>query len=103
MLELLDLVKLPREFADRMPRQLSGGQKQRVACARALIVKPEIILADEPTGSLDSKMGQDILRLLLELNNSENVTILLVTHDNSIAEIATRRLVIHDGVLREIL
>jgi putative ABC transport system ATP-binding protein len=91
------------DYMEYYPPMLSGGQKQRVACARALIVKPEIILADEPTGSLDSKMGQDILRLLLELNNSENVTILLVTHDNSIAEIATRRLVIHDGVLREIL
>ena len=100
--EYLDKVGMG-DYMEYCPNMLSGGQKQRVACARALIVKPEIILADEPTGSLDSKTGEEILRLLLELNSTNNVTILLVTHDNSIAEIAPRKLVIHDGVLREIL
>jgi putative ABC transport system ATP-binding protein len=100
--EYLDKVGMG-DYMEYYPSMLSGGQKQRVACARALIVKPEIILADEPTGSLDSKTGQELLRLLLELNSSSNVTILLVTHDHSIAKIATRSLVIHDGVLREIL
>lgn len=100
--EYLDKVGMG-DYMEYRPNMLSGGQKQRVACARALIVNPRIILADEPTGSLDSKTGGEILRLLLELNSTNNVTILLVTHDNSIAEIAPRKLVIHDGVLREIL
>lgn len=100
--EYLDKVGMGA-YMEYYPNMLSGGQKQRVACARALIVNPEIILADEPTGSLDSKTGGEILRLLLELNSTDDVTILLVTHDNSIAEIAPRKLVIHDGVLREIL
>ncbi len=86
-------------LADRirhMPNQLSGGQQQRVSIARALAAKPPIILADEPTGALDSKTGRDVMKLLLSLNE-EGKTIILITHDNGIAECAKRIIRIHDG------
>jgi putative ABC transport system ATP-binding protein len=76
--------------------ELSGGQKQRVAIARALVVEPSIILADEPTGNLDSKTGEDIIRMFQELN-SEGRTIILVTHDEELAGIAKRKIVLKDG------
>ncbi len=79
-----------------LPSQLSGGQQQRVSVARALAGNPSIILADEPTGALDSKTGHDLLELLKELNNDGN-TIVLITHDNSIANQAKRIVRIHDG------
>lgn len=82
------------------PNQLSGGQQQRVAIARALANKPEIILADEPTGALDSKTGTEIKKLLKELHK-EGQTIVLITHDNSMAEEAERIVRISDGKLYE--
>lgn len=83
-----------------LPKQLSGGQQQRVAIARALSCNPEIILADEPTGALDSKTGTEIKKLLKDLN-SEGQTIILITHDNNMAEEAERIVRIADGKLYE--
>ncbi|MBQ2741965.1 MAG: ATP-binding cassette domain-containing protein, partial [Oscillospiraceae bacterium] len=86
-------------LADRvhhMPNQLSGGQQQRVSIARALAANPPVILADEPTGALDSKTGKDVMKFLMGLNDSGK-TIILITHDNGIAECAKRIIRIHDG------
>ncbi len=86
-------------LADRvhhMPNQLSGGQQQRVSIARALAANPPVILADEPTGALDSKTGKDVMKFLMSLNDSGK-TIILITHDNGIAECAKRIIRIHDG------
>jgi len=94
--ELLKLVDL----ADRwhhLPSQLSGGQQQRVAIARSLSNNPEVILADEPTGNLDSKSGLDILHLLHELWKKENKTVIIVTHDLGLAAKARRRIQLKDG------
>ena len=84
-----------------MPSQLSGGQQQRVAIARALIGEPEIILADEPTGALDSKTGREVMDLLQELNR-EGQTIILITHDINVANKAKRILKMMDGELEEV-
>lgn len=81
----------------QFPSQLSGGQQQRVAIARALAMKPKLILADEPTGNLDQKNGEDILRLLSRLNKEEQITIVMVTHDQQAAAAAERIIVIRDG------
>jgi len=83
-----------------LPSQLSGGQQQRVAIARALICNPEIILADEPTGALDSKTGIEIIEMLQELNKTGQ-TIILITHDNKIADTAKRKITIADGRIFE--
>ena len=88
------------ERMDHFPRQLSGGQKQRVAIARALVVEPSIILADEPTGALDSKTSADVLELFNNLN-SEGRTIIVVTHDMQIAGKMKRQIKIRDGVIEE--
>ncbi|HTE23337.1 ABC transporter ATP-binding protein [Flavitalea sp.] len=79
------------------PSQLSGGQKQRVAIARAIVGNPEIILADEPTGNLDSAMGNEIMNILLQLNNTEDTTIVMVTHDESMAKKTHRLIRLFDG------
>lgn len=91
-------------LADRMehkPNQLSGGEKQRVAAARALMMKPSIILADEPTGSLDEKNKTELSQLLLQLRDKYNQTILLVTHDKELAQICDRIIEIKDGVIND--
>ncbi|MBC1971428.1 ABC transporter ATP-binding protein [Listeria welshimeri] len=83
-----------------LPAQLSGGQQQRIAIARAIAGNPEIILADEPTGALDSKTGEEVMRLLKEIHREGN-TLIMITHDKTIAEQAERIIEIKDGKLRE--
>lgn len=85
------------QFARHTPNEMSGGQQQRVAIARALVGKPSIVLADEPTGSLDSKTGQNVMDILVNLNRTEQTTILLVTHDQQIAKQCQRILPMKDG------
>ena len=84
---------------DHYPVQLSGGEQQRVALARAFILRPLLVLADEPTGNLDTANGQHVLELLLNLNYSEGTTLVLVTHDPSLAAHAKRRIVLRDGLV----
>ena len=79
------------------PAQLSGGEQQRVALARAFVMKPSVLLADEPTGNLDSENGRHVLELLLRLNKEEGTTLVLVTHDELLASHAERRIVLRDG------
>ena len=95
-LKLLDDVGL-KEKAKILPNKLSGGERQRVAIARALANDPSIILADEPTGSLDSKTSSKILRQLIELHESKKVTLLIVTHDMDVAKLANRVIEVLDG------
>lgn len=94
--EMLRLVGLEK-FEDYYPPQLSGGMKQRVAIARALAGNPKLILADEPTGSLDSKMGNEILRFFGKLNKDMGITIIMITHEFEIAQYARRIIHIFDG------
>jgi putative ABC transport system ATP-binding protein len=82
---------------DATPNQLSGGQQQRVAVVRALINTPEVILADEPTGNLDSKTSNEIMQLIAELNHERGITVIMVTHDPKCAAWAKRQIVFHDG------
>jgi putative ABC transport system ATP-binding protein len=96
-LEMLEKVGIP-EKAGALPAQLSGGQKQRVAIARALANHPALLLADEPTGALDSKTGGEVLELFSELHRQGN-TVVLVTHDPNIAAMAERRVELHDGLI----
>jgi len=97
-------IKLLTQFGlgDRMhhkPNELSGGQQQRVAIARALAVDPPVILADEPTGNLDSKTGKEVMQFLRELNDKQGKTIILVTHDDVLAHVADRVEFLKDGVI----
>ncbi|MBX3049763.1 MAG: ABC transporter ATP-binding protein [Anaerolineales bacterium] len=85
------------ERLDHRPNELSGGQQQRVAIARALVNEPAIIMADEPTGNLDSKAGADIMKLLLKLNRQDGKTLIIVTHDSDVAEQTDRIVLIRDG------
>ena len=82
---------------DHYPVQLSGGEQQRVALARAFMMKPAVLLADEPTGNLDSENGRHVLELLMKLNREEGTTLVLVTHDEMLATQAERRIVLRDG------
>lgn len=95
----IDMVGL-RPHADKQPGMLSGGQKQRVAIARALVSHPKIVLADEPTASLDKQSGRDVVELMQLLAKEQNCTILLVTHDNRILDIADRIIYMEDGQLK---
>lgn len=93
---LLEMVGIGNR-ENHLPSQLSGGERQRVAIARAMINDPEIILADEPTGNLDSRSGAEVIKILLKLNKEKNVTLVIVTHDNSIASHAERIIYLKDG------
>lgn len=85
------------------PLQLSGGERQRVAIARALINQPKIVLADEPTGNLDTKSGEEVIQLMQEMNKSEGVTFIIVTHDLHISEIVDRTIYLKDGeIIKEV-
>jgi lipoprotein-releasing system ATP-binding protein len=86
---------------EHKPSQLSGGEKQRVAVARALVNRPAVILADEPSGSLDSKNKEDLNRLFFDLRKNFNQTLLIVTHDKELASIADRMINIKDGVIEQ--
>ena len=92
----LDRVGLSHRY-DHLPAELSGGEQQRVAIARALVNKPEIIFADEPTGNLDSKNGEQVMQLLLELTSEDHTTLVVVTHDLSLAKFGDRTLIVKDG------
>jgi putative ABC transport system ATP-binding protein len=87
--------------ANHFPRQLSGGQEQRVGIARAIVAHPKVVVADEPTGSLDNKTSEQIQVLLQRLNHELNITLVMVTHDNDVAAIASRQLVLDNGRIVE--
>jgi putative ABC transport system ATP-binding protein len=99
-MEYLDKLGL-KEWADHTPNELSGGQKQRVAIARAMIAKPRVIVADEPTGALDSTTSFEVMKLLQEINNDEGVTIIIVTHERDISLMTKRIISLKDGIIAE--
>jgi putative ABC transport system ATP-binding protein len=99
-MELLNLVKLANRI-EHLPEELSGGERQRVAIARALSVYPPVLLADEPTGNLDTQTGADILDLIRDLHQRLGATVLIVTHDRSVAESCPRTIALRDGHIVE--
>lgn len=101
VLDMLDMVGL-MNISNKYPHQISGGQQQRVAIARALITNPSIILADEPTGALDKKTGESILKILSDIN-SNGKTVVIVTHDLNIANKCSKNIVIEDGKVKDII
>ncbi len=94
--ELLDALSL-KKYQNHFPAELSGGQQQRTAIARALVKNPAILLCDEPTGALDSKSSRDVLKMLEKVNNLYKTTVIIITHNEGIAEMADRVIRIHDG------
>lgn len=98
-LEYLDCVGL-KDWAEHMPNEMSGGQKQRVAIARALIAQPQVILADEPTGALDSKTTVEVMELLREVNRT-GMTMIIVTHERSVSEVTDRIVHVKDGLIEQ--
>ena len=101
-MEYLDRMGL-KDWAQHLPSELSGGQKQRIAIARALIAKPKVILADEPTGALDSVTSQEVMDILTDINKNENITMLIVTHEHDIAARTQKTISITDGMITEII
>jgi putative ABC transport system ATP-binding protein len=99
-MEYLDRLGL-KDWAKHLPNEMSGGQKQRVAIARAMITKPRIILADEPTGALDSKTSVEVMNILQDLNN-QGMTIVLVTHERGVANYSHRIVHLKDGLIEQI-
>jgi len=99
-LQVLDSVGLSDRVTHK-PTELSGGQQQRVAIARALVNQPAIIMADEPTGNLDSKSGREIIDLLLQLNKKSGTTLIIVTHDPNVASRAKRIIQLYDGLIKK--
>jgi len=100
-MEYLDMVGL-KPWAEHMPNELSGGQKQRIAIARSLITQPKIILADEPTGALDTKTSFEVMDILKDVN-SRGMTVIIVTHEHDIAEMTKKKILLKDGLIEDVV
>lgn len=99
--QITELLGIDKRLS-HLPGELSGGQQQRVAIARALIAKPDIIFADEPTGNLDSKSGGEVMNMLQNINKTLGKSLVIITHDSRISELAKRRFIMMDGALAEV-